>query len=185
MSKRGRDTLTGGTGDVNPQWYKITLSQPTGAADTLTNQQFQLPVTRIPRARQVTIMEFLKVAWFHNHFATPAGQLSTSVTGVISTANSATLPSITDGSIIAQQTWQQQTNFVGASSYVQDDIQPVIQDLTDGQGHGLLVATDQINFWVASNTTGQSNTVTAWILYRFKSVGIEEYVGIVQGQSNL
>lgn len=55
-------------------------------------------------------------------------------------------------------------------------------DLTDGDGHGLLVATDQLTFFVCSLTTGVANRFVAKVWYKWRTVTIEEYVGIVQSQ---
>lgn len=61
-------------------------------------------------------------------------------------------------------------------------------DLTDGAGHGVLIATD--NVWLTAflngavpdiGTTAALN-VYADLLYRFKKVTLQEYVGIVQSQ---
>lgn len=65
-----------------------------------------------------------------------------------------------------------------------------VHDVTDGAGHGILVATDNIfvacNFTVASvfSTTADtaSGAASCNILYRFKEVALAEYIGIVQSQ---
>lgn len=63
-----------------------------------------------------------------------------------------------------------------------------IHDLTDGAGHGVLIATD--NIWLTAfingavpdiGTTAALN-VFCEILYRFKKVTLQEYIGIVQSQ---
>lgn len=64
-------------------------------------------------------------------------------------------------------------------------VQPVVQviDLTDGAGHGILIATDQI--YIACSESGYSaspNTLSYKIMYRLKTVGLTEYVGMVQSQ---
>lgn len=64
-----------------------------------------------------------------------------------------------------------------------------IHDLTDGAGHGLLVATD--NIWLSHALTVNcpgiafqtgSGQVTCEIIYRMKKITLAEYVGIVQSQ---
>lgn len=66
-----------------------------------------------------------------------------------------------------------------------------IHDLTDGAGHGLLVATDSI--WLtqylsiaAAGSIGFTSSIgtIAEIIYRFKKVTLQEYIGIVQSQQN-
>jgi hypothetical protein len=58
-----------------------------------------------------------------------------------------------------------------------------VLDLTDGAGHGLLIATDNIFMTVYSTNTGVANEVGCKILYRWKNVSVEEYIGIVQSQT--
>lgn len=77
-------------------------------------------------------------------------------------------------------------------SSISADTEPVNwHDLTDGAGHGVLVATDNIflTLQTAATVVGASATITAAtgfgecaILYRFKEVGLAEYIGIVQSQ---
>jgi hypothetical protein len=62
-------------------------------------------------------------------------------------------------------------------------IEPWTDDLTDGAGHGFLVATDQIYAQIASTNTGAAQSCDVKIMYRWKNVGLQEYIGIVQGQS--
>lgn len=51
-------------------------------------------------------------------------------------------------------------------------------DLTDGAGHGLIVATPNIFLAVDSNNTGAQNDANVRVAYRFKNVGLQEYVGL-------
>lgn len=61
-------------------------------------------------------------------------------------------------------------------------------DLTDGAGHGVLIATD--NIWCTAFINGAcpdigttaSATIFADLLYRFKKISLQEYIGIVQSQ---
>ena len=65
------------------------------------------------------------------------------------------------------------------------DTNPTLRDLTDGAGHGILVATDSIFLtgYVPSNWyTNGTNTVFVKLLYRWKDVSLAEYIGIVQSQ---
>ena len=65
------------------------------------------------------------------------------------------------------------------------DENPVIRDITDGAGHGVLVATDSIyitGYVPASWYLNGTNTVFAKLLYRWKDVSLAEYIGIVQSQ---
>ncbi|GAG62860.1 unnamed protein product, partial [marine sediment metagenome] len=55
-------------------------------------------------------------------------------------------------------------------------------DCTDDIGHGILVASDYI--YVQGDTTGYGvgAEFNFKILYRFKNVRLQEYIGIVQSQ---
>ncbi len=60
--------------------------------------------------------------------------------------------------------------------------QPIHIDLTDGDGNGMLIATDRL-FIVGANVAGTvASSFTAKIKYRQTNVGVMEYIGIVQSQ---
>lgn len=54
--------------------------------------------------------------------------------------------------------------------------------MTDGAGHGVLVATDKIYMLTASLAATGAQEAIVKILYRLVDVGLEEYIGIVQSQ---
>lgn len=59
---------------------------------------------------------------------------------------------------------------------------PFVLDLTDGAGHGILIATDQIFWQVFSNSFAAAIGVEVKIMYRMKNISLQEYIGIVQSQ---
>lgn len=63
---------------------------------------------------------------------------------------------------------------------VYDGVQ--VCDLTDDAGHGFLLATDSIFQYCQSNGVGDNMSAYTRILYRFKDVSLQEYIGIVQSQ---
>jgi hypothetical protein len=69
----------------------------------------------------------------------------------------------------------------GSVSQPQCDIFQVM-DLTDGAGHGILIATDSI--FIAVSETGYTgpNNIAVKIMYRLVEVGLQEYIGLVQSQ---
>lgn len=96
-------------------------------------------------------------------------------------------PGLSAGPIIDyyEESFTQLGFFSNGGSHQQQH--PVIHDLTDGAGHGILVATDSIFFGVlnpAGYGAGGANSLGAEanLLYRWKDVSIEEYIGIVQSQ---
>lgn len=168
-------TLTGGTGDVNPQFITFDVVQ-TGN-DATTSEQIQLPIDRMSqRGGRAQIVEVLKVFFqvdFHEEGDTIQSlYLSTSSFGTTNT------------------NWAEPRVF---AAYIQDKRLttsgtfltegPFCMDLTDGAGHGYLIATDSIYAQLSSTGTSAANNVRIKILYRWKNVGLSEYIGVVQSQS--
>jgi len=58
------------------------------------------------------------------------------------------------------------------------------KDFTDGAGHGFLIGTDSIFARLSSVATGIPNVANIRLLYRWKSVPLAEYIGIVQSQQS-
>ena len=61
--------------------------------------------------------------------------------------------------------------------------------MTDGAGHGVLIATDNVYFSLLYNAIPTDGIAVQFtigggcdLLYRFKEVGLKEYIGIVQSQ---
>jgi len=165
--------LTGGTRDVNPQFYKIAVTQ--SAADTTTSQAFPLPVPKLQSNTRPVVVELLKVFWN----GPGAAEVDSNLYAILSTKNySTTIPALNDGAILAAML---ATRYITTSGTFAN-VGPFMQDLTDGAGHGILVATDNVYLQVSSAGTSAANTVTAWLLYRMKEVALAEYIGIVQSQ---
>jgi len=198
--------LTGGTGDVNPQWYRLitpTVSQTTAASAGISTQAtFPLPVVRKGQlAGKVTVVELLKVRWGNQlGFATNIQQNAIyTLSAYLSTkapqptgAGLAPFSSLSDPSIVD---FVSVTTAIGVSvainllAFSSDNETPNFHDLTDGAGHGILIATDNIYLsmqLLSSSIDGGSYTATgisnAALLYRFKDVTLTEYIGIVQSQ---
>lgn len=209
MPKKGG--LTGGTGDVNPQWYKLFLAgtpfqnQTTLNATQTGQQTFPLPVPKwsATNGRSI-VVELLKVRWYNVlsigwTLSTAQGSFR-SLTGYIATRASSTVTGLNpqfppyqsnDPAIIDSQS---NTIIMGSSAtnfqtFEFDSENPVIHDLTDGAGHGVLIATDNITLaynaflgpFDAAIYTFQP-FAQAELLYRFKEVSLQEYIGIVQSQ---
>lgn len=73
--------------------------------------------------------------------------------------------------------------FTAAGTYGTAYTDPFTLDLTDGAGHGVLIATDQM--FLGVNTVGfvAAGGAVVKLLYRFKEIKLAEYIGIVQSQS--
>lgn len=176
------DSLTGGTGDVSPQLlsFRNTLL----VANTYNETQVAIPISRFQASNtRATVMEILKVFFFMadvdaNNSAggnniTAACQLSTRALGGVDPAQPFTLA-------VAQN--NARGAFTAAGTYQATDTDPVVVDLTDGAGHGVLVATDSLFYGCATSGFTAVGAFQCKVLYRFKDIALAEYIGIVQSQ---
>lgn len=178
MSKRARSALlTGGTGDVNPQFMNLALTE--SAANTFTQTEFPIPVLRGVIGRdKYQVMEVLKVEFFNGGFSTidiVVGHLQ------LTTSSKTARVFGNDPDVIAYSVID--VDFLtGGSQAV--DTQPKTWDLTDGAGHGIIVASQSI--FLACQGTGQVAATVNFcrVLYRFKNISVQEFVGLAiqQGQ---
>lgn len=181
--KRGRgDTLTGGTGDVSPQL--LTLTGSTSAANTFTEFQVGLPIPRFAlRKGKAICIEVLKVYWESSPWdANPAAGGSAGIVQATLGTKSLTVMSFEDPTVFSMYSKEIRGAFTAAGSYAVALLEPQVQDLTDGAGHGVLVATDNIFFDVFTGNFAGTCNVTLKMLYRWKEITVEEYIGIVQSQ---
>lgn len=184
--KRGRsgDTLTGGTKDVNPQW--LTFNQLTlSAANTYTETTFAVPISRLPTARgKSVVLEVLKV-----QFSWPDWDSNPAAGGQVASANMQLRTNASGAGFnqddpvnLTQYKHSWRGAFTAAGSYMSEDSGVITMDLTDGAGHGLLVASDNLFFGATTANYANAAAFHCRILYRFKDVTLEEYIGIVQSQ---
>lgn len=184
--KRTRDTLTGGTGDVSPQWLVIPVLSNTGT-DSFASAQINCPVSRLSTSKgKATVIEILKVLWAMPGYAFPQAEGLTNIQNraQLSTAPLTQIkldsPSVFDFNL---RKWRQYgTAAEGDNTYFETWSEPDIHDLTDGAGHGVLIATDSIYLGVDSVNYPGIASYNVRILYRYKEVGLQEYIGMVQSQ---
>lgn len=183
MKRRRDGTLTGGTGDVSPQWMSFSASQSGADATTTTTQA--IPVQRLPTGGKAQVMEVLKVAITITALPASAavGESLDSQSVFLSTTSfGTTATSWSEPRVFAGVQIQSRNAFTAGGTYYA--VIPGITwlDLTDGAGHGVLVATDNIFAQVISAGTGATNAASIKILYRWKNVALQEYIGIVASQ---
>jgi hypothetical protein len=170
-------TLTGGSGDVNPQYVHNSVTQ--SGSDTTTTQQITLPIDRLMfGGNRIGSVEVLSVTFDWRNPLTLATALSLSA--ALTTKSFGT----------TKVNYNEPTAFAffhlvtflttAAGSTI---TMPYRFDCTDAAGHGILVATDSIFLSCSSSTTSQANTVDVKIEYRYKNITVTEYVGVVQSQS--
>jgi hypothetical protein len=184
-----KDTLTGGTQDVNPQVWTIQVVQ--SSSDANAQLQLPTPVSVYQTTGSGTqVLEILRVTWDTTGFA-PSGSATTyNIIGYIATASLPGPQNKTDVEALVANplviSYVQKNYYeVTAASY-QIDTDPFQLDYTDGAGHGILVATRNIYLGISTNggtATGKANYATARILYRLKNVDLADYVGIVASQT--
>lgn len=172
VRRRDPTNISGGSGDVNPQIMNIPCTATAGAVVTTTQA---IPIQRLQQSGRAQVMEVLKVIFDNTQFNTVetdganlwrVSTKSFGTTGVLPT----------DPTVFAYC-----NQFVKITTSGSVEVAgPYVFDLTDGAGHGFLVATD--NIFVQINSAGVTGTPSCKILYRWKNVTTTEYVGIVQSQ---
>lgn len=166
-------SLTGGTGDVNPQWFK--MYQACGAEIT-NNTRTAIPVQRLQSKKLALVMEILKIQYIVRKGDGETQHCHVGISTIAPPNQSTVKPDNSMGYIIDAM------HISPANAIVQGVI---MKDLTDGAGHGVLVATDFIYpFGYSTKASTTDAAFDIWLLYRWKAVGLEEYSGMLQAQSN-
>lgn len=175
--------LTGGTGDVNPQLFQTPILNMIGA-NTFTETSIPLPQNRFfEKQGSVNVIEVLKV-FFYTSEPDANNAAGGSVISTNIRLSTSSLPTIDQANprVFAMQEKNYRGAFTAAGSYLTVISEPTALDLTDGAGHGLIIATD--NVFLGMLTTGFTAAASGFakILYRFKRVALAEYIGMVQSQ---
>lgn len=167
--------MTGGTGDVNPQWMSFTAVQ--SGTDTATSGSVQPPVSL--STGENLAMEVLKIMYQE---AAPAISATGNIILTLSTKNfGTTQPTLGLGDATVIGMYQRGTGLVTSGLNTYSGI--VLFDLSDGAGHGVLIGNQNLYWTLTSATTSQTNRVNVKILYRAKRISDSELLGIVL-QSN-
>lgn len=186
-AKRPANVLTGGSGDVKPQW-SVAQNVANAGAGLYTHSEISTPIPRAGmRNDKATIMEILQVQFFSDSHYDRADISFTRIMNLAtkqlhSTGDTCDTASVNDdlneSTIIAQILEAQGTTTSGVSMWHL----PTTIDLRDGFGNGMLVATDKLHF--SSGNIGATTAQKTSIRYQYRlvDVSIVEYVGIVQSQ---
>lgn len=171
MDKKNR------SGDVNPQYLNVYVTM--SGANTYTEATINLPINAAASVMggKTRVLEILKLFWFLSS-DTLAEDAYVAAQIIYNTA--AGMLAETDVAKFLSQAWlKMQLVTSGAIS----TILPLIQDFTDGQGNGILIGSSTLKIGANSVGQGAARTVACKILYRYKDVPIEEYVGLINGQN--
>jgi len=172
MAKRSRnDTLTGGTGDINLQYLDISVTE--SAANTFTQTTANIPVLRsFTGQRKYQCMELLR--------AQVKIPLGSGATGdemnwmLTTTSKSAMLANFTDPDIIL-------LGAVGTIITTSGQYNPILMhnyDFSDGAGHGIILAGQQLFFSFIGTSQASAQSASVRLFYRFKNIGVDEFVGL-------
>lgn len=180
-SRANTDTLTGGTKDVNPQFMHVTLTG-TAASGSVDTKEINMPIIRLPRANRTQIVEILKVFFWLTPDATAAGNVLVTQIVQLLTSDSTAVRTPDDSTVIcSSEVYSQDTTIAGNKLF--HPIMPLVHDLTDGAGHGVLVGADKLYLLAYKLNNGVALVTECKILYRLKAVPLSEYIGIVQSQT--
>jgi hypothetical protein len=169
-------SLTGGSGDVNPQLLHAVLQQDGTNATILT---IPIPIPRFPAAKnKAFVMEVLKASYYLETGSIPVSDPSAGVQwGLATTDNAALLDATTFDQGSLTQAGALNTGTFGA-------VNPYVTDFTDGAGHGLLIGTENIYLRIQSAFYTTASRITLRLSYRYKLVDVYEWIGIVQSQTS-
>lgn len=186
-----RKSLTGGTNDVNPQFYSFRIAQ--AEQNQTVNIQLPTPISKLQTSnKQATVMEVLKVFFTLSQEINEvflANWIVTQQSVFLSTApNNVSNMAFRDPTVFAHTsliwaTVDQNVPVTQNAGFAWPQ-EPFIYDCTDGAGHGILIATDSIFVQMQSGGFDAPAQADVKIMYRFKKVSLDEYVGIVQSQQS-
>jgi hypothetical protein len=175
MSKRKRHDY--------PQWWNMGNVNQGGSNDTGLVTTFNSPIPRInTRGRSSTVMEILKmeVVIIPGAIAVSAGNEYAVAVKSANALQTTPLLLAADPSVLALAVIDLVTNSTPQSTTV---IPKMDIDLTDGDGHGILAAGDNLFVeFITANTASHGAVANVRLLFRFQEVSVEDFVGIVQGQ---
>lgn len=180
MSKRSKgESLTGGTGDVNPQYINAATPAQT-SNNTFVQTQITVPLDRFRQGlNKIGAIEILKCYFYLLANGYPAAANNLQIDMFLTTISNTASPSAADTHVVA---FIRVVDQLLTSGTIRNQ-QPYTVDVTDGAGHGLICAVDSLFFGIQTANWAQNTQGFLKILYRYKNVGLTEYIGIVQSQN--
>jgi len=164
-----RYELTGGTKDVNPQHMSMIVTKDT-VADIAWSTEVALPVQRLNNRNRSMVMEVLKIEYYCKGAGADTAHWIMGIATTKLPGSGAPAPSLVNGAIF-HMTVRKRENM--------NDEPFVVYDLSDGAGHGRLIAADKI-YPFAQSSDATKQDVEIRLIYRWKNVSLTEYIGLVQ-----
>lgn len=188
-------TLTGGTGDVNPQWFNIDSPVNMTDANPVVAQgvsaEYVVPIVQssMMKAGRNSVMEILKVQFYvSGTMGTVNPNYRVGVT-TRSTSSSGGDLIPTKPHVLAATAFTALACLGGNGAAAGTQFNCTYElNLTDEAGHGVIFAGQKLYLGIEStaasgtNTTPATTSVRAKLLYRWKNVSMTEYIGVVTSQ---
>lgn len=199
MKRKRTESLTGGSGDTNPQWFSTSVTQ-SGADTTTTLSVSTPPGIGLSQSGRPLAMEILKVlVEFEGPSGVPLLPASASFAPGATTSASlyaslymssknfgTTRPTLGMGDAtvfaFARKQYLVYESTAASTAFTVND-GPIIIPMDDGAGHGMLFANQNMFLQIASNSMAVVVTARIKILYREKYISQSELLGLVL-QSN-
>lgn len=165
--------------DLHPQY--ITANSVMTAADTEGVFVINMPLPRVNMGSsgRSWCIEVIAVDWFYGSTLQASANTVREWNLYTGTFTAAQASGMGDGRAFCGL--QQRLGFGTAVGFVFYPGSGRVE-LTDGAGNGFLVASDTMTLRNSSSGTTAAQDITVKIWYRFVSVGMAEFVGIVQSQ---
>jgi len=168
--------LTGGTGDINPQFLHATLNE--SAPNTFTTAPWHLPTLKIgtssTRAQTIELIKIFYDTNFPDAQVAPGhGHISIALKwGGIPTS----FPTFDDPTVIFHDICGCEAAIGGTGFSYAFPWMKNCFDLTDGAGHGLILFTDVLHMCIEGTAQTASKYVHLQLYFRFKNVGLTEFL---------
>lgn len=182
--------LTGGTGDVNPNIFRFaTLTSTALGSSERVVAATPLNAFNNVAGNRATVMEVLKV-FFTNRttFSTGLGQSFAFMNFMLASSRNVAAADVQQGwaapQCVGYKQIRQNIQATGSTLSEPNGFETSWEvDVTDGAGHGILIAGPEVEFVTLAEVIGaatmSASTRQCAFLYRFKDVPLQEYMGIL------
>lgn len=136
---------------------------------------------------EAVVMEILKVGWAVGNADTvvqgAASQQQIRMRLCVGVAPSS-LPTTYANQVVCYMEDQYSDAITTSGGNDKRHVFPIWHDYTDGSGHGILVAAKQLHLAAATSGFAAATFFQASIIYRWKKVGLVEYLGMLASLTN-
>lgn len=175
--------LTGGTGDVNPQTIGIYLAQAT--LNSYVHTAITIPRPQMLTKGKATVMELLRatIIWPDVQAAAAGIAYGRSFIGLSTKLGLSAPLDLDEPACIFNRQRVHVNAFTALGSLYTVFERNQDFEFTDGAGHGILIGADTLFFSLLTNGFAAPTHIHGKFYYRFKTIGLAEYIGIVQSMA--